>query len=113
MNLDAIGNACKFNPEGTSVTLRAKEEDAALIVEVEDTGKGISEQGQTELFKPYHRLQGDGLGVGLALCKRWIELHGGRIWVNSTEGKGSVFAFSLPMEVVREIEGQGERGSQR
>ena len=95
-------NATKFTPEGGTITLRAKEENGSIIVEVQDTGYGIPEEEQRRLFRPYHRQTGDrehlsGLGLGLALCKNLVQLHGGRIWVRSQEGKGSTFSFSIPI----------------
>ena len=95
-------NATKFTPEGGTITLRAREQTGSLIVEVQDTGYGIPDEEQTRLFRPYHRQLGDrerlsGLGLGLALCKNLVQLHGGRIWVQSQEGKGSLFSFSIPI----------------
>jgi two-component system aerobic respiration control sensor histidine kinase ArcB len=95
-------NATKFTPEGGTITLRAREQNGFLIVEVQDTGYGIPEEEQRRLFRPYHRQIGDrehlsGLGLGLALCKNLVQLHGGRIWVQSQEGKGSLFSFSIPI----------------
>jgi len=95
-------NATKFTPEGGIITLRAKEENSSIVVEVQDTGYGIPEEEQRRLFRPYHRQTGDrehlsGLGLGLALCKNLVQLHGGRIWVRSQEGKGSTFSFSIPI----------------
>jgi signal transduction histidine kinase len=100
--LNLMINASKFTPEGGRIMLRAKEEDSNLIVEVEDNGPGIPKEEQKELFRPYHRLLTDrdnlgGLGLGLALCKYLVELHGGQIWVQSEIGKGSTFGFSLPL----------------
>ena len=95
-------NATKFTPEGGTITLRAKEENGSIVVEVQDTGYGIPEEEQRRLFRPYHRQTGDrehlsGLGLGLALCKNLVQLHGGRIWVRSQESKGSTFSFSIPI----------------
>jgi PAS domain S-box-containing protein len=95
-------NATKFTPEGGTITLRAKEENGSIVVEVQDTGYGIPEEEQRRLFRPYHRQTGDrehlsGLGLGLALCKNLVQLHGGRIWVRSQEGKGATFSFSIPI----------------
>ena len=95
-------NATKFTPEGGTITLRAREQNGSLIVEVQDTGYGIPEEEQRRLFRPYHRQIGDrehlsGLGLGLALCKNLVQLHGGRIWVQSQEGKGALFSFSIPI----------------
>jgi PAS domain S-box-containing protein len=101
--LNLLNNASKFTPEGGKIILRAREDDANLIVEVQDTGRGITIEEQQRLFEPYHRLESDrehlsGLGLGLALCKTLVELHGGRIWVQSQAGKGSIFGFSVPLE---------------
>jgi PAS domain S-box-containing protein len=95
-------NATKFTPEGGTITLRAKEQNGSLIIEVQDTGYGIPEEEQRRLFRPYHRQIGDrehlsGLGLGLAVCKNLVQLHGGRIWVKSEEGKGATFSFSIPI----------------
>jgi len=98
-----FSNAFKFTPEGESITLRARTDDDNLIVEVSDTGSGISEEDLKRLFQPYFRRTTDrerlsGLGLGLALSKYFIELHGGKIWVESTVGKGSIFHFTIPIE---------------
>jgi PAS domain S-box-containing protein len=100
--LNIMINASKFTPEGGTITLRANTRDNNLVVEVEDTGSGISEEDQKELFQPYHRHSADrenlsGLGIGLALCRSLVELHGGKIWVQSQLGKGSTFTFSIPL----------------
>jgi len=101
--LNLLNNAFKFTPEGGQITLRARQEDANLIVEIHDTGPGIAGEEQQQLFEPYHRVDSDrerlsGLGLGLALCKTLVEIHGGRIWVKSHAGKGSTFSFSLPLK---------------
>jgi PAS domain S-box-containing protein len=101
--LNLLENAVKFTPKGGKISLRAKERDGFLIVEVQDTGRGMSREEQKRVFEPYHRRVGDrsrfsGLGIGLALCKTLVELHGGQIWMRSRVGKGSTFAFTLPLE---------------
>ena len=95
-------NASKFTPDGGKITLRAKERDGSLVVEVQDNGPGIPEEDQKRLFQPYNRHLGDreylsGLGLGLALCKYLVGLHDGEIWLNSRVGKGSIFGFSIPL----------------
>jgi len=100
MNL--LSNALKFTPEGGTVTLRAKREDGNVVVRVQDTGPGIAEGDQRRLFEPYQRLEEgtertSGLGLGLALCKMLVELHGGRIWVDSRRGEGATFCFCIPV----------------
>jgi len=101
--LNLLSNACKFTPEGVRINVRAKADDARLVVEVEDNGLGIPIERQRHLFHPYHRLERDGggsggLGLGLALCRVLVGLHGGETWVKSTEGEGATFCFSVPLE---------------
>lgn len=101
--LNLVSNACKFTPDSGTIILRAREKDTNLVVEIQDTGPGIAEGERQRLFEPYHRLETDrerlsGLGLGLALCKTLVELHGGQIWVESRAGEGSTFSFSVPLE---------------
>jgi signal transduction histidine kinase len=100
--LNLMNNATKFTPDGGKITVRAQKQDTNIIVEIEDDGIGIAKEKQDMLFKPYSRLNSDrqrhpGLGLGLALSKQVIELHGGKIWVESEAGMGSKFFFSLPL----------------
>jgi len=100
--LNLAMNATKFTPGGGSITLRAKKHDTELVIEVQDTGIGISKEEQARLFQPYRRSNADrqrypGLGLGLALARQLVEFHRGKIWVESELGKGSTFAFSLPL----------------
>ncbi|MFC1906343.1 CHASE4 domain-containing protein [Chloroflexota bacterium] len=98
-----LNNALKFTPTEGEITLRAREKGANLVVEVQDTGLGISRADQKRLFDPYYRRVEDrerlsGLGLGLALAKKLVELHGGQVWVKSKKGQGSTFGFSLPLK---------------
>ncbi len=98
-----LNNALKFTAEGGTIYVRAKVDGANLVTEVQDTGRGLSKEEQERLFDPYHRLSRDrerfsGLGLGLALSKKFVELHGGQIWVKSKRGAGSTFSFSIPLE---------------
>ena len=100
--LNLLINASKFTPEGGNITLRARAEADKLVVDVEDTGTGIPQEEQSQLFQPYHLHVNDkehlsGLGIGLALCKYLVELQGGTISVRSEVGKGSTFSFSIPL----------------
>ena len=102
--LNLLNNAFKFTPAGGGVTVRARTDEANLVVEVQDTGPGISQEEQERLFEPYQQLAKErarlsGLGLGLSLAKKLVELHGGRIWVQSKKGRGSTFLFSIPLEV--------------
>jgi signal transduction histidine kinase len=99
--LNLLTNAAKFTPEGGNITVRARIDDTGLVIAVQDDGIGIAREEQSRLFQPYSRLSSDrqrhpGLGLGLALARQVVELHGGKIWVESAPGKGSTFSFSLP-----------------
>lgn len=97
-----LDNSFKFTPEGGEITIRAFQKEQAIIIEVEDTGIGIPEDRKKDIFQKYQRIlrtgrNKSGLGLGLALSKIVVELHGGHIQVTSEEGKGSTFSFSLPL----------------
>ena len=97
-----LNNALKYTEPGVVITLRARTADKGVLIEVEDTGNGISRRKQRWLFTPYYRVIKNkdyhgGLGLGLALCKILVELHGGQIWVESNPGNGAKFSFSLPL----------------
>gem|GEM_PF-5334320 len=99
-----LGNAVKFTDEG-EVRLSVSRDDHTLQFRVSDTGCGIAEHEFAELFKPFTQVGEDvgrrtrgGTGLGLAISKRLVELMGGRIGVESTLGKGSVFSFSIPYQ---------------
>jgi len=105
--LNLMNNATKFTPDGGNITVKVHKQDTGLVVEVRDDVIGIAKEQQDRLFKPYSRLQADrqrhpGLGLGLALSKQVVELHGGRIWVESESGKGSTFSFFLPQRPLRQ-----------
>jgi len=107
--LNLLDNATKFTPDNGKITLRARKKNAFLIVEVQDTGRGITKEEQKRLFQPYHRLESDrerlsGLGLGLVLSKTIVELHGGQMWMESEAGKGSIFSFSVPLETAEPSE---------
>ncbi|WP_135613251.1 PAS domain S-box protein [Methanococcoides sp. AM1] len=98
-----VSNAIKFTHEGGSVMIRAENDAGTLVIKVEDTGIGIPESDQCDLFKPFTQAdssvnrQFGGTGLGLSLAKKLIKLHGGNIWVESEPGIGSVFGFSVPL----------------
>ncbi len=99
-----LSNAVKFTPDGGSISFSAASNSGFIVIKVRDSGCCIPPEEQQEIFQPYYRLKGDnekdspGVGLGLALCKHLVELHGGRIWVESEQGKGNTFAFALPLE---------------
>lgn len=102
--LNLLDNALKFTPRGGSITIKARERANDLAVEVQDTGPGITKEEQKWLFEPYRQLERDGgysggLGLGLALFKMLVELHGGKVWIKSKKGEGSTFGFSIPIDV--------------
>jgi two-component system, NtrC family, sensor kinase len=98
-----LSNAVKFTPTGGAVDVSATRADGEVRIAVADTGPGISPEDQERIFEEFQQTeaglaQNEGTGLGLALSKRLVELHGGRIWVDSEPGKGSTFVFTLPVE---------------
>jgi signal transduction histidine kinase len=100
--LNLLSNAVKFTPEGGRVVVRAERADQAVEISVSDTGIGIAAEDQEAIFEEFRQVGTDyarkreGTGLGLALARRFVELHGGRIWVKSAVGQGSTFTFTLP-----------------
>jgi signal transduction histidine kinase len=96
-----LSNAVKFTPAGGTVAVAAARVDGQVRVSVSDDGPGIAAEDQVRIFEEFQQAaagkqHGDGTGLGLALSKRLVELHDGRIWVESEVGKGSTFVFTLP-----------------
>ncbi|MDO8806194.1 MAG: ATP-binding protein [Elusimicrobiota bacterium] len=94
-----LGNSIKFTPEGGSITLSCRESGGEMLFAVEDTGPGIPEGKRKEVFEKHFQLEEHkfmGFGLGLAMCKMAVEIHKGRIWVESEVGKGSKFIFTIP-----------------
>ncbi len=101
--LNLVGNAIKFTPEAGKVWVRADAVDGSVRVEVGDTGPGIAVEEQERIFLEFEQIKRvagsgkpEGTGLGLALARRFVEMHGGKIWVESELGKGSRFIFTLP-----------------
>jgi light-regulated signal transduction histidine kinase (bacteriophytochrome) len=97
-----IGNAIKFcAQEVPQIHVSAQQSEKEWLISVEDNGIGIAPQLHRRIFEIFQRLHGraeySGTGLGLALCQRIIERHGGRIWVESDLGQGSTFYFTLPL----------------
>ena len=96
-----LSNAVKFAPSGSTVDVAAARHGDAVEISVTDRGPGIAPQDQSRIFEEFQQAaagkeQREGTGLGLALSKRLVELHGGRVWVDSEPGKGSTFRFLLP-----------------
>ncbi len=98
-----LENAVKYSPPGSTIRVSAHPEDKFLVISVSDEGPGITPADQARLFAPFQRLEGSrpggarGVGLGLLVCRRLVEAHGGRIWVDSTPGKGATFSFTIPL----------------
>src|SRR5213594_3317353 len=100
--LNLLSNAIKFTPEGGRIEVRAAPRDAFVEVSVSDTGVGIAPEDQEAVFEEFRQVgtaakKVEGTGLGLTLCRKFVELHGGRIWVRSQVGVGSTFTFTIPV----------------
>src|SRR6266567_170841 len=100
--LNLLSNALKFTPEGGRIEVTSGVHDGVAEVSVTDTGVGIAPEDQEAVFEEFRQVgtadkKAEGTGLGLALSRKFIELHGGRIWVTSEVGKGSTFRFTLPV----------------
>jgi GAF domain-containing protein len=100
--LNLLSNAIKFTPEGGRIEVAAVPKDGFVEVSVSDTGVGIAAEDQEAVFEEFRQVgtadkKVEGTGLGLTLCRKFVELHGGRIWVKSELGVGSTFTFSLPL----------------
>jgi signal transduction histidine kinase len=101
--LNLLSNAVKFTPDGGTIAVRAQRNNGEVQVSVRDTGIGIAPEDQAKVFDEFQQVgkasdrSREGTGLGLTLAKRFIELHGGRIWVESELGKGTTFTFAIPV----------------
>ena len=102
--LNLLSNAIKFTPEGGRILIEAHSQDGEALVAVADTGIGIDPKDHDRIFMEFQQVESSlsrkygGTGLGLALTKKLVEMHGGRIWVESAVGQGSVFRFTIPMK---------------
>lgn len=96
--INLMSNAQRYSPPGGHVELSAAEEGAEVIFRVRDTGPGVAEEDREHIFEPFYRGDRSGLGLGLAIAKSLVELHSGRIWVESGFGHGSTFCVALPLQ---------------
>jgi signal transduction histidine kinase len=102
--LNLLSNAVKFTAEGGRISLKGSRTDGAVEISVTDTGIGIAPEDQAAIFEEFRQVGSDetrkqeGTGLGLTLAKKFVELHGGQIWVESEPGRGSTFTFTLPIK---------------
>src|SRR5262249_44751502 len=114
--LNLVGNAIKFTDDG-EVAIKASNVNGSFEVAVRDTGPGISEADQAKLFQEFQQADNSvtkkkgGTGLGLAISKRIIEMHGGRIWLESSPGNGSTFSFTVPTKVEQQVRSSSARRS--
>ena len=107
--INLVGNAIKFTDAG-EIVIKATATDGTFHLSVRDTGPGISAVDQAKLFQEFQQADNaitrkkGGTGLGLAISKRIVEMHGGKIWVESQVGQGSTFAFTVPVRVERQVE---------
>ena len=111
--LNLLSNAIKFTPEGGRIDVAATPKDGFAEISISDTGIGIAPEDQEKVFEEFRQVgtaakKVEGTGLGLTLSRKFIELHGGRIWVKSELGVGSTFTFSVPLQAVANDRGQGE-----
>ena len=100
--LNLLSNAIKFTPEGGRIHVEARSVNESIEVSVTDTGVGIAPEDQDAVFEEFRQVgtadkKVEGTGLGLALSRKFIELHGGTIWVESQVGEGSTFTFTVPV----------------
>jgi len=97
-----IDNAFKYSPTGTEITISAQRNGSDLLVSVADQGPGIAAEELEHIFERMYRIEkrldsgADGVGLGLYICQRLVEAHGGMIWAESTLGRGTTIKFTLP-----------------
>ena len=98
-----MNNAIKYSPDGGSIVCRLIEADGRVILSISDEGLGIPRKDLAHIFERFYRVdkarsrEQGGTGLGLAISKEVVELHGGKIWVNSVENQGSTFFIALPV----------------
>jgi signal transduction histidine kinase len=100
--LNLLSNAVKFTSEGGRIDVGARAVDGHVEISVTDTGVGIAAEDQAAVFEEFRQVgpsakRVEGTGLGLALSRKFVELHGGRIWLTSRPGEGSTFTFTLPL----------------
>ncbi|MFQ5827222.1 MAG: ATP-binding protein, partial [Dehalococcoidia bacterium] len=103
-----VSNAAKYSPEGTRITIAAQPRPGDLLLSIADEGQGIAPEHLESVFDRFYQVESGltrlkpGSGLGLAICRGLVEMHGGRIWAESSQGQGTTFFFSLPLGDDRE-----------
>ena len=104
-----LGNAIRFSPKGETVDIYVYEDDRDIVFAVRDRGVGLSNVEQQQVFQVFSQIDGSlahrhsGAGLGLPLTRRYVELHGGRVWVESKRGQGSSFFFCVPKDLSEQL----------
>ncbi len=103
--VNLLVNAIKYSPDADTIVVKLREEKRHVVVSVQDFGPGIPQEAQSKIFERFFRIKNSnhaynvkGLGLGLYIASEIIKAHKGKLWVESMEGKGSTFSFSLPIE---------------
>ena len=100
--VNLVHNAVKFSPDGGEVRITVRHDGEEAVVSVRDHGIGIAKADRTRVFERFYkadraRVRGGGTGLGLSIARHVVEAHGGRIWVDSEDGRGSTFSFAIPL----------------
>jgi len=101
--VNLLSNSVKFTPEGGKIHVNASLNNGSVIISIADTGIGIAKEDQEAIFEEFRQVgtnyaqKREGTGLGLTLTRKFVEMHGGKIWVESEPGKGSTFTFTLPV----------------
>ena len=108
--VNLLSNAIKYSPDADKVEIHAEATTQEVMVSVRDFGIGIDPEFKEKIFERFFRINGEdettypGMGIGLNFSAEIINLHGGRIWVESETGKGSTFSFNLPKQPIKKVE---------
>jgi len=110
--INLLNNAIKFSSDDSEIIVRVKQEEEDVLFEVQDFGRGIPKNKQNKIFEIFYQVDSGmdrkfgGIGLGLAISRGIVLSHGGQIWVESENGKGSIFRFTLPIKPVQDVEGK-------
>jgi signal transduction histidine kinase len=110
--INLLNNAIKFSPEKSQIIVRVKQDQDDILFEIQDFGRGIPKNKQNKIFEIFYQVDSGmdrkfgGVGLGLAISRGIVLSHGGKIWVESESGKGSIFRFTLPLKPVQDVEGK-------